>query len=209
MITWLTVVLLFLGDEPQVKPTGVVQADVDRPAIASSDIKALRDSNIFAPYGPKRRTPSTSFSKSSRSSEPAAAPKPKAPVVTGIFFDAKMKCYLVVVEDRNESSLKQFKDPKFLKSGEEVIGLKVGPVTADKATFLKGEIAKELSVGDSLPAEMKGAPAAASSDDPEAAPSESEEKAEIKPLDTEEKNKVLEKMKKERGKKNRPNNDDQ
>ena len=32
---------------------------------------------------------------------------------------------------------------------------------------------------------------------------------EIKSLDTEEKNKVLEKMKKERGKKNRPSNDDQ
>jgi hypothetical protein len=208
MITLLTVVLMVLGgDEPQVKPGSVVQADADRPAIAASEIKALRDSNIFAPYGPKRKSPPSSFSKSSRS-EPVVAPKPKAPVVTGIFFDAKMKCYLVVVEDRNEASLRQFKDPKFLKSGEEVVGLKVGPVTADKATFLKGEIAKELSVGDSLPAELKAA-AAATSDDPEAVPSDGEEKVDIKPLDTEEKNKVLEKMKKERGKKNRPNNDDQ
>jgi hypothetical protein len=208
MITLLTVVLMVLGgDEPQVKPGSVVQADADRPAIAASEIKALRDSNIFAPYGPKRKSPPSSFSKSSRS-EPVVAPKPKAPVVTGIFFDAKMKCYLVVVEDRNEASLRQFKDPKFLKSGEEVVGLKVGPVTADKATFLKGEIAKELSVGDSLPAELKAA-AAATSDDPEAVPSDGEEKVDIKPLDTEEKNKVLEKMKKERGKKNRPNSDDQ
>jgi hypothetical protein len=207
MITLLTVVLMILGDEPQVKPTSVVQADADRPAIAASEIKALRDSNIFAPYGPKRKPPS-SFSKSSKS-EPVAAPKPKAPVVTGIFFDAKMKCYLVVVEDRNEASLRQFKDPKFLKSGEEVVGLKVGPVTAEKATFLKGEIAKELSVGDALPAELKATAAAATSDDPEAAPSDGEEKVDIKPLDTEEKNKVLDKMKKERGKKNRPSNDDQ
>jgi len=208
MITLLTVVLMVLGgDEAQVKPATVVQADADRPALSSSDIKALRDSNIFAPYGPKRKAPS-SFSKSSRT-EPVAAPKPKAPVVTGIFFDAKMKCYLVVVEDRNEASLRQFKDPKFLKSGEEVVGLKVGPVTAEKATFLKGEIAKELSVGDTPPAELKAAPASATSADPEAVPSEHEEKVEIKPLDTEEKNKVLDKMKKERGKKNRPSNDDQ
>jgi hypothetical protein len=208
MINLVTMLLMLLGDEPQVKPAAILQADADRPAIAASEIKALRDSNIFAPYGPKRKSPSSSFSKSSKS-EPAAAPKPKAPVVTGIFFDAKMKCYLVVVEDRNETSLRQFKDPKFLKSGEEVIGFKVGPVTAEKATFLKGEIAKELSVGDPLPAEMKAGTAPPASDDPEAAPSEFEEKVDIKPLETEEKNKVLDKMKKERGKKNRPNNDDQ
>jgi len=195
------------GDEPTLAaaPAVAQAADPDRPPVAALEIKALRDSNIFAPYGPKRK--STSFSKSTKS-EPAVAPKPKAPVVTGIFFDAKMKCYLVVVEDRNEGSLKQFKDPKFLKSGEDVIGLKVGSVTAEKATFLKGEIAKELSVGDSLPTgDLKAV--APPSDDPEASPSEAEEKVDIKPLDTEEKNKVLDKMKKERGKKNRPVNDDQ
>jgi hypothetical protein len=205
MIDLFLMLALALGaDEPA--QSGKPAADPDRPAIPPSEIKALRDSNLFAPYGIKRKSPPSSFSKSPKS-EPAVAPKPKAPVVTGIFFDAKMKCYLVVVEDRNEGSLKQFKDPKFLKAGEEVVGLKVGAVTAEKATFLKGEIVKELSVGESLPAELKAAPA--SSDDPEAAPSEGEEKADVKPLDTEEKNKVLDKMKKERGKKNRPSNDDQ
>ena len=198
---------LSAGDEAPAaaKPAAAQAADPDRPPIPASEIKALRDSNVFAPYGPKRKTPNTSFSKSTKS-EPAAAPKPKAPVVTGIFFDSKMKCYLVVVEDRNEASLRQFKDPKFLKSGEEVIGLKVGAVTAERATFLKGEIAKELAVGESLPLLELKAPAAAP-DDPEAVPAESEEKVEIKPLDTEEKTKVLDKMRKERGKKNRPNDD--
>lgn len=193
------------GDETA--QVGKQAADPDRPAIPSSEIKALRDLNIFAPYGLKKRVSSTPPGGKPRTEAPAA-PKPKAPVVTGIFFDAKTKSYLVVVEDRNEGSLKQFKDPKFLKTGDEVVGLRVGAVSAEKATFLKGEIAKELSVGDSLLAgELKAS--APPSDDPEAEPSDSEEKVDIKPLDTEEKNKVLEKMKKERGKKNRPNNDDQ
>jgi hypothetical protein len=209
MIDLTLVLLLALGvDEPVPadKPAAVQAADADRPPVPASEIKALRDSNIFAPYGLKKRTPPSGGGKPR--SEPAVAPKPKAPVVTGIFFDAKMNCYLVVVEDRNEGSLKQFKDPKFLKSGDEVVGLKVGPVTAEKATFLKGETAKELSVGDHLPvSDLKAS--APPSEDPEASGSETEEKVEIKPLDSEEKNKVLDKMKKERGKKNRPSNDDQ
>lgn len=184
--------------------------DPDRPAIPASEIKALRDSNIFAPKGPKRK-PVFVPSKNPMKEAPAPA-KPKPPVVTGIFFDAKLKCYLVVVEDRNESSLRQFKEPKFLKTGDEVNGLKVGLVTAEKAAFFKGEISKELLVGESLPGSdgKTVAPASSgSSDDPEAAPSDGEEKTDIKPLDHEEKTKVLEQMRKQRGKKNRPNNEEQ
>jgi hypothetical protein len=131
--------------------------------------------------------------------------------VTGIFFDAKLKCYLVVVEDRNEASLKQFKEPKFLKTGDEVNGLRIGTVTAEKAAFLRGEIAKELLVGESLPGSDGKTAAPATSEDPEASPSSSdgEEKVDIKPLDHEEKTKVLEQMRKQRGKKNRPNNEEQ
>jgi hypothetical protein len=217
-LTLILAMLLATGDEAapaqsaDVKAkaaTAAAQADVDRPALLASEIKALRDSNIFAPYG--RKNLPTRTKGYEKKAEPVAAPKPKAPVVTGIFFDDKMKCYLVVVEDRNEASLKQFKEPKFLKAGEEVIGLKVGPVTAEKATFIKGEVAKELAVGDSLPAvDGKSAtPAGASSDDPEASPIDTDAQVEIKPLDTEEKTKVLEKMKKDRGKKNRPSHDDQ
>ncbi len=192
--------------EERVKPAAQA-AEADRPAIPASEIKALRDSNIFAPYG--RKNPPSKPSKGYERKHDAPAPKPKAPVVTGIFFDEKLKCYLVVVEDRNEASLRQFKDPKFLKSGEEVVGLKVGEVTAEKATFLKGEIAKQLAVGDALPAEMKAVVGATTPEDSDVLPSDGEEKVDIKPLDNEEKTKVLEKMKKERGKKNRPNQDDQ
>jgi len=184
--------------------------DPDRPAIPASEIKALRDSNIFAPKGPKRKPVYVPTNKTTK--EAPAPAKPKPPVVTGIFFDAKLKCYLVVVEDRNESSLKQFKEPKFLKTGDEVNGLKVGTVTAEKASFLKGEISKELLVGESLPGSdgKTVAPASSgSSDDPEGSPSDGEEKVDIKPLDHEEKTKVLEQMRKQRGKKNRPSNDEQ
>jgi len=192
------------GDEA---PKAAAQApEVDRPALVASEIKALRESNIFAPYG-RKSFPSKSSKTTERKHEPAAVPKPKAPVVTGIFFDEKQKCFLVVVEDRNEGSLKQFKEPKFLKSGDEVGGLKVGTVTAEKAGFVKDGVSKELAVGDSLPS-VEGKGAAPATDDPEAGPLETEEKVDIKPLDTEEKNKVLEKMRKERGKKNRPNNDE-
>jgi hypothetical protein len=208
MIDLTLVLAAFLGafgDEPAKAPQA---PDPDRPALSASEIKALRDSNIFAPYGRKNAPPRSSRTTDRPRFEAPAAPKPKAPVVTGIFFDSKEQCFLVVLEDRNESSLKLFKEPKFLKAGDEVAGFKVGTVTAEKAAFLKGDVAKELAVGESLPG-SETAPAAAATDDPEAAPLDTEAKVEVKPLDSEEKNRILEKMKKERGKKNRPSNDDQ
>ena len=206
MIDLMLILALLLGDEAPKAPQA---PEVDRPALSASEIKALRDANIFAPYG-RKTSPKSSKTYERSKHETTSAPKPKAPVVTGIFFDAKEKAFLVVVEDRNEGSLKQFKDPKFLKSGDEVMGLKVGTVTAEKAGFLKGDVAKDLAVGDSLPVpEAKAAAVTATTDDPEAALLETDEKVEIKPIDSEEKVKVLEKMKKERGKKNRPSNDDQ
>ena len=111
----------------------------------------------------------------------------------------------MVVEDRNEASLKQFKEPKFLKAGDEVGGLKVGVVTAERASFLKGDTAKELKVGESLPVDDKAISAAPPSDDPEAPPAA---EAEIKPVDPETNTKVLDELKKKRGKKERPSNDE-
>jgi hypothetical protein len=184
------------GDEPAAAAQAAPSAppaqapDPDRPALSSSELRTLRDNNIFAPRTARKRPP----------------------VVTGIFMDLKLQCYIVVVEDRNESSLKLFKEPKFLKTGDEAFGLKVGPVTAEIAVFIKDDVSKELRVGDPVPATDLKAPAVApSSDDPEAAPEgeEKAEKVEIKPLDAEEKTKVLEKMKRDRGKKNRPGSDDQ
>jgi hypothetical protein len=127
-------------------------------------------------------------------------------------MDLKLQCYIVVLEDRNESSLRQFKEPKFLKTGDEACGLKVGAISAEKAVFIKGDVSKEFHVGDPVPAtDLKVSAAAPSTDDPDAVADgdEKAEKVEIKPLDTEEKTKVLEKMRRDRGKKNRPGSDEQ
>ncbi len=219
MIFATTLLLLLQGtilDGTQSKPVPAAAAaaqDADRPVLSPAELKALRDTNIFAPKG--RRPTVINRDPARPSKSPTAPPKPKPPLVTGIFFDAKAACFLVVVEDRNEASLKLFKEPKFLKTGDEVAGYKVGPVTAEKAVFLKGEISKELHVGEPLPgADGKPVTDAAASDDPESFP-EGEEKAEsksaeavTKPLDPAVQTQVLENMKKKRGKKDRPGQDE-
>jgi hypothetical protein len=184
--------------------------DGERPLISAAEVKSLRDSNIFAPRTAKRRPPVKGSDYVKRPSAPA---QPRPPVVTGIFYDAKAQAFLVVLEDRNEASLKQFKEPKFLKAGDDVNGYKVASVTAEKAAFLKGEISKELKVGESLPGpDGKTVSVAPVTDDPEAAfapeGEEKPEKVEIKPIDPETQIKALENLKKKAGKKNRPSQDE-
>jgi len=153
-------------DAAQAKPASVEPQDLDRAPISAVDLKALRDNNVFSPHT-KRRTPPTSYG--SKPSRPPSAPaKPKPPAVTGIFFDVKTQDYLVIVEDRNEASLKFFKEPKFLKAGDEVLGIKVQSVTAEKAVFMKGDVSKEARVGEPLPeTDAKPVSAAPSGDDSE------------------------------------------
>ena len=78
-------------------------------------------------------------------------------------------------------------------------------MTAERASFLKGDTAKELKVGEALPVDDKAVSAAPPSDDPEAPPAA---EAEIKPVDPETNTKVLDELKKKRGKKERPSNDE-
>lgn len=181
----------------------------ERPALSTAEIKMLRDTNIFAPRSAKRKPPSSSPSKGATTpKDPPAPPKPKPPLVTGIFFDAKAQTFLVVVEDRNtDPSLKQFKEPKFLKTGDEVIGYKVAAVSDEKAKFTKGDVSKELKVGESLP-ESDGKPVSAvpATEEPDAPPPSDTD--EIKPVDAEAKEKALEDLKKKVGKKNRPSRDE-
>jgi len=214
--------LLAMGDElpaqqgksSKTAPPAPAPAPVqegERPALSAGEIKLLKDSNIFAPKGVKRvKRDTPKGSSGSKYEAPAAPPQPKPPVVTGIFFDAKVQTFLVVVEDRNSDSLKHFKEPKFLKAGDEVMGYKVASVTAEKATFVKGEISKDLKVGESMPApDGKTVSAAPAVDDPEAAPAlDGEEKTEIKPQDEETKTKTLDDMRKKVGKKNRPSREE-
>lgn len=207
----LTLFLLvnLLADEP--KPAEPVpfdaaqgKQDPDRPAISLADLKLLRDTNIFAPRSAKRTTPKISKSDRPTRFEPAAPVKPKPPVVTGIFFDPKAETYLVVVEDRNVEPLRQFKEPKFLKSGDEVAGCKVGAVTAEQAVFVHGEASKELRVGDSLPSDDKVS--AATVENGEVQPVT--ETVETKPVDPEAHVRTLEEMRKKVGRKNRPSREE-
>jgi hypothetical protein len=184
--------------------------DGERPSLSAAELKLLKDSNIFAPRSTKRpRYTPSSKDKGSRfeSSTPA---KPKPPVVTGIFFDAKVDTFIVVLEDKNSESLKLFKEPKFLKAGDEVVGYKVSAVTADKATFLKGDVSKDLKVGEAMPAaDGKPVSAAPGTDDPEVALDDGgEPKVEIKPQDPETNTKTLDEIRKKVGKKNRPSRDE-
>jgi hypothetical protein len=214
--------LMALGDElpaqsgkssknaPPGAPAPAPVQDGERPSLSVAELKLLKDTNIFAPKGMKKRyTPSSRPSGGSK--EPAVPAKPKPPVVTGIFFDAKADTFLVVVEDKNtDATLKLFKEPKFLKVGDEVVGFKVTSVTADKAVFLKGDVSKELKVGEPMPgADGKPISAVTAPEDPEAAPPpEGDEKVEIKPQDAETNNKTLDEMRKKVGKKNRPSRDE-
>jgi len=202
--------LMTLGDElpaqsgkssktaPPAAPAPAPVPDGERPSLSAAEVKLLKDSNIFAPKGTKKRYSSPPRPPGG-SKEPAAPAKPKPPVVTGIFFDAKADTFLVVVEDKNtDSSLKLFKEPKFLKVGDEVVG------------FLKGDVSKELKVGEPMPgADGKPVSAAVTPEDPEAAPlPEGDEKVEIKPQDAETNTKTLDEMRKKVGKKNRPLRDE-
>lgn len=117
--------------------------DGDRLPIPAAELKALRETNLFSPVRAK---------PARRDSRVEATPaRAKPPVVTGIFFDEKTQAHQVVVEDRNEDRLKRFKEPKFLKAGDEVVGLKIESVSAEKVVILQGGSAKELRVGDELP----------------------------------------------------------
>ena len=208
-------------DAAQAKPAIAEAQDPDRPAISASDLKALRENNFFAPH--TKRPVKPPYQPKDRNKPPVTPAKPKPPCVTGIFFDVKSQDYLVIVEDRNEGSLKFFKEPKFLKVGDEVLGVKLQSVTSEKAVFQKGEVSKEARVGDPMPeTDAKPTSVAVPSDDsdladdedPTAAPAAAgavlQKKETLKPdsksTDTRPSDAVLEELRKKNGKmrKNRP-----
>lgn len=175
-------------------PAPVVPQEGERPTLSVSDLKALRESNIFAPHAtktPPRRGPRTE--RETRIEAPPAKPKP--PLVTGVFFDPKSQAHQAVVEDRNEEKLRQFSGPKFLKAGDEFGGFKVEAVADGSVTLLKGDASKVLHVGDALPeGDFKGASTVA-------------EGAELKTLEPAVRTETLEGLKR-RNKKNRPSQDE-
>jgi len=219
-------VLAAAGDEPQAKPPppAAPAPDPDRPAISAAELKALRETNIFAPKGSKR-APKSSYS-SPRSTTPPPPYKPKPPLVTAIFLDLATKEHQVVVEDRNDSAHRYFKEPKFMKAGDEWAGIKIDSISQDKAVFTQGGVSKEIHLGESLPeVEAKLLSTAdpseeGSGDEGESpAPAESattspstlkfrKTSTEPKTQTSDEQNRVLEEMKRKNKKKNRPGADE-
>jgi hypothetical protein len=213
------------GDEPQAKPAPpVVPAqDPDRPAISAVELKALRDTNIFAPKGAKR-APRSTYS-SPRSTAPPVPYKPKPPVVTAIFLDLASREHQVIVEDRNDSSHRYFKEPKFMKAGDEWAGIKIDSINQDKVVFIKGGASTDVHLGEALPeVEAKLLSTAdpseeGSGDDGESpVPAESttspspskfrKTSTEPKTQTSDEQNRVLDEMKRKNKKKNRPGADE-
>ncbi|HZE95775.1 MAG TPA: hypothetical protein VE981_01995 [Planctomycetota bacterium] len=170
-MTTLTLILLLsltgIGeDEKQVKPppAAAPAQDPDRPTISTTELKALRDNNIFAPKSTKRGPKITGGGTSTP--KPAIPAKPKPPVITAIFLDAASQAFQAIVEDKNPAALKLFKDPKFMKAGDEWSGITLESLTQDKAVFNKGGTSREVRIGESLP-ESEAAPLSASTTDDE------------------------------------------
>jgi hypothetical protein len=204
------------GDESQAKPAppSAPAQDADRPAISATDLKALRDTNIFAPKNMKKRPPPTSGGTVKL---PPAPYKQKPPVLTAIFFDAASKAHQVIVEDRNDSTHRYFKEPKFMKAGDEWAGVKIDTITQDVAVFSKGDASKEVRIGEALPeVDVKPPSSTDGSDDGVSDDGESPATAdpstskvrrpapESKTQTSEEQNRVLEEMRRRNKKKNRP-----
>jgi hypothetical protein len=216
-------VLAAAGDEPQAKPAPPVAPaqDPDRPAISAVELKALRDTNIFAPKGAKRI--SRPSSTSPRVTAPPAPYKPKPPVVTAIFLDLATQAHQVIVEDRNDSAHRYFKEPKFMKAGDEWAGIKIDSINQDKVVFSKGGSSKDVHIGEALPeVEVKllssADPSEEGAGDDGESPATTESatspakfrktSTEPKTQTSDEQNRVLDEMKRKNKKKNRPGADE-
>jgi hypothetical protein len=215
-LTFLMGLLAADGDEPQSKPppAAAPAQDPDRPALSATDLKALRDTNIFAPRNAKRMPSRTTTSVRNTPPPPY---RQKPPIVTAIFLDTASQAPQVIVEDRNDSTHRYFKEPKFMKAGDEWSGVKLESITQDAAVFSKSGASKEVHIGEALP-EVEVKPPSSTDgtedgvgDDGEtpapADPSTSKVRKpapESKTQTSEEQNRVLEEMRRKNKKKNRP-----
>ena len=231
MITVLVGVTAVLGSllaDDQEKPGApsafVEPQDPDRPALPASDLKALRETNVFSPKRVVRKPVESKGRSSGSSSDVQRSPKP--PLVTGIVFDPVAKQYQVVIEDRNPEKFRLMSEPKFLKAGDQILSYTIDAVESEKVSISAGGTRKDFRVGEALPDVGLKSPESAetpSDEDSEAAPSESksepkadaksDSKAESKPdskrsdasgnstMDEETRKKILEERMKRLGKK--------
>lgn len=170
---------------------GALQAaSPDRPDLGEPQVKALREKNIFAPF----RTKPWPDKKPDPGPTPgptggAAPSKPKPLVLTGIVYDEASKTFQAVVEDKSDEKVRRLEKPRFLKAGEEVLGVKIELVEKDKVTVVLGETRKDLAPGDPIGDAPEGTPGAPA--------------VESKPAEPGVVNSVLEELKKKNKKKDR------
>jgi hypothetical protein len=170
----------------------------ERPPLSASDLKALKESNIFSPHRSRVfERPSSSRDDRRGDSRPSALTTVKPPMLTGIVYDVSLPGHKALVEDRNSESLRRVKTPTFLKAGEELLGLVVEEVRADGLLLKTADgTLKELAVGDPLPL-----PETAGSAGGESEPA-------AKPLEEGVRNEILERLKGRIKKKGRPQDED-
>ena len=175
----------------------VQAANPDRPDLTEVQIKGLREKNIFSPFRtkpfPKKPEPG-SGTKGSESAKVEAPSRPKPLMLTGIVYDESSKGFQAIVEDKNDEKTRRLEKPRFLKAGEEVLGIRIEAVEKDKVTVVLGETRKELAAGDSLPeTPAEGTPGSTATPTAEPKP----------PPDPAATNSVLEELKKKNKKKDR------
>lgn len=174
--------------------------DAERPPLPG-DLKSLRESNVFSPGRPRgyERPSRRDERRSEARFEPA---RPKAPLVTGIVYDAVLKGFKALVEDRNEESRRILREPTFAKPGDVVAGVAVEDVGTNVVRVKKADgTAAELAVGDPWPAAEAAAPADAAKPP---TPSTS-----TPAVPDPEQDEVRRRLKQRIGKKNRPSDPDE
>jgi len=184
-------------------PAEAVEQDPDRPTYSLSDLKLLRETNLFSP---KRSSSSSAGRRDERRDErriESAPARPKPLLVTGFVLDPASQTPRAILEDRNGEATRALKEPLFAKPGDQAGGWTVEAVLADQLTIVQGETKKTLRVGESFP-EPASAPASAgasagpdsASGHAEAAPRSGDAKA-----DDAAKNDVLERLRQKNKKK--------
>lgn len=164
---------------PEAPSAFVEPQDTDRPGLPASDLKSLRETNIFSPKRVVRKGQDAKGRSPGGSSDLPRTPKP--PLVTGITFDPVAKQYQVILEDRNTEKLRLLTEPKFLKAGDQVLVYTIDSVEAEKVIVSAGGTKKELRVGEALPdVGLKAPETADASSEEEGDPGPGEAKSELR-----------------------------
>ena len=199
-MSWILALCVLQAPAEAVEPQ-----DPDRPTYSVTDLKALREANIFAPGRGKSSSERSSSRRDERRPESRSEPAPSRPKplqVTGFVVDPATRTPRAIVEDRNDEKFRTLKEPLFAKPGDQAQGWTVEEVTPEQVTIVQGETRKVLRVGESFPepaAVEKPATPSGEPVKPEAAPA---------PVDDGARNDILERLKQKNKKKRSDGSDE-